>query len=107
MNIEQTEKLIHLLKRNGLSHYKTEKLELSFFYYADSEQSDKSHMKTEINSTQQETSEKLSSEKANMGDPIPHHENEVMNMLRMNDNDLVDKLFPDYSQDHHHMTERD
>lgn len=29
---------------------------------------------------------------------IPHHVNEVANLLKLNDNDLVDKLFPDYSQ---------
>ncbi len=29
---------------------------------------------------------------------IPHHVNEVADLLKLNDNDLVDKLFPDYSQ---------
>jgi hypothetical protein len=29
---------------------------------------------------------------------IPHHMNEVANLLRLNDNDLVDKLFPDYTK---------
>ncbi len=27
--------------------------------------------------------------------PALHHENEVMNMLKLSDNDLVDKLFPE------------
>lgn len=26
---------------------------------------------------------------------IPHHTNEVMSLLKMNDNDLVDKMFPE------------
>lgn len=26
---------------------------------------------------------------------IPHHENQVLNLLRLSDNDLVDKLFPE------------
>lgn len=29
---------------------------------------------------------------------IPHHTNEVKNLLRLSDEDLVDKLFPDYTQ---------
>jgi|SRR5665213_2733239 len=29
---------------------------------------------------------------------IPHHANEVLNLLRLNDEDLVDKMFPDYSE---------
>jgi hypothetical protein len=29
---------------------------------------------------------------------IPHHENKVANLLKLSDNELVDKLFPDYTQ---------
>ena len=29
---------------------------------------------------------------------IPHHVNEVRSLLRLSDNDLAEKLFPDYSQ---------
>ena len=28
---------------------------------------------------------------------IPHHENEVANLLKLNDEQLVDRLFPDYT----------
>lgn len=28
---------------------------------------------------------------------IPHHENEVAKLLKLSDEDLVDKLFPDYT----------
>lgn len=30
---------------------------------------------------------------------IPHNASEVVNMLRMSDADLVDRLFPDYTQE--------
>lgn len=30
---------------------------------------------------------------------IPHHENQVAKLLRLSDEDLVDKLFPDYTQE--------
>lgn len=29
---------------------------------------------------------------------IPHHANEVLGLLKLSDADLVDKMFPDYSQ---------
>ncbi len=29
---------------------------------------------------------------------IPHHENQVAKLLKLSDEDLVDKLFPDYTQ---------
>lgn len=29
---------------------------------------------------------------------IPHHSNEVLSLLRMDDASLVDKMFPDYSE---------
>ena len=29
---------------------------------------------------------------------IPHHENEVLNLLKLSDEQLVDKMFPDYSE---------
>jgi hypothetical protein len=29
---------------------------------------------------------------------IPHNASEVVNLLRLNDEDLVDRLFPDYTQ---------
>lgn len=30
---------------------------------------------------------------------IPHHVNEVANLLKLGDEDLVDKLFPDYTKE--------
>lgn len=30
---------------------------------------------------------------------IPHHQSEVVSMLRMSPNDLVERLFPDYTQE--------
>jgi hypothetical protein len=30
---------------------------------------------------------------------IPHHVNEVKNLLKLSDNELVDKLFPDHTQE--------
>lgn len=29
---------------------------------------------------------------------IPHHENEVAKLLKLSDHELVDRLFPDYTQ---------
>ncbi len=33
-----------------------------------------------------------------VGNEIPHHENEVAKLLKLSDSELVDRLFPDYTE---------
>jgi hypothetical protein len=97
MNALKAEKLFILMKKHGVSHFKTLELEIRM---KDAEAEGPGGNKPSIESLAAKPS-------ASVPDPqaippvevaIPHHVNEVANLLKLNDFDLVDKLFPDYSQ---------
>lgn len=86
MNLREIEELIYLLKRNGVSRFESKELSLRF------------------SSAPQALSPVLSEP----GPPlqaippveaeIKHHANEVKNLLKLSDEELVDKMFPDYTK---------
>lgn len=96
MNPHKAEKLFLLMKQHGVEYFKTLELEI--------------RMGVEIGPVKEPLEPVKAPPKAPRKVPapqsvppveqaIPHHVNEVKNLLKLNDNDLVDKLFPDYTQE--------
>lgn len=92
MNTTKVERLFVLMKQYGVSHFKTLELEIRMGGGAAT---------LSVVSTGPEKSN-LSPPTAAAAPPvdlkIPHHINEVANLLKLDDEALVDKLFPDYTQ---------
>jgi hypothetical protein len=90
MNPQKAEKLFALMKQYGVELFKNEKIEIKMG----------SNTSIVSNFIKSENESKLPEPQAipPVDIKIPHHINEVSNLLKLNDNDLVDKLFPDYSQ---------
>ncbi len=90
MTLKQTERLVALLRKYGVSHFADGSVTI--------------HLRPQaaqvIESPAGSAPEAPESYKHDKATPapvasIPHHENEVLNMLELSDNDLVDKLFPE------------
>lgn len=93
MKLEKTERLITLLKQSGVTYFKDGELEIRLDGHSS------------VSSTAPLTSGFISTPPSfplqavpPVETEIPHHVNEVQNLLKLSDEDLVDKLFPDYSQ---------
>ena len=90
MNPEKAEKLFALMKQYGVEYFKHDELEI------------KLTPGVEIAKAPAITPKKTKKVPVQAAPPvempIPHHVNEVANLLKLSDNDLVDKMFPDYSQ---------
>lgn len=114
MNSQKAEKIFTLMKKYGVQHFKTLELEIKMGVETclDEPSSKKAsdildeHDKSTYGSSGIEGQKLKKSKKAPapqaappVESNIPHHVNEVANLLKLNDNDLVDKLFPDYTQD--------
>ncbi len=96
MNPIKAEKIFSLMKQYGIEYFKHEDLEIKM---------QGTVKNTEMVPSQPSffTEKPLTKPPESQAIPpvevsIPHHVNEVANLLKLNDNDLVDKLFPDYSQ---------
>lgn len=94
MDPKKYEKIFNLMQQFGVEYFKNDELEIKM-----RESSKPVAMPTAI--------KQKPGPKRKLPDPqaippvdmkIEHHVNEVANLLRLSDNDLVDKLFPDYSQ---------
>lgn len=90
MNLKTTESLLKLLKQYGVSHFKNVEVEV---YLNDN--------KPEVIHQQLEATPKTKGPPTAAAAPpvkmeIPHHVNEVANLLKLSDEYLVDKLFPEY-----------
>ncbi len=90
MNLEKTERLIAMLRQNGVSHFKSEDVEIDFGMPT-------KHIEVPTNTQLQEKAPPLQAVPP-VELEIPHHVNEVNKLMKLSDEDLVDKLFPDYSQ---------
>lgn len=88
MNPNKAEQLFIVMKQYGVSHFKTLDLEIRMEGVIVSSPMEPKEIKKVVPSQAIPPVEQK----------IPHHVNEVANLLKLNDNDLVDKLFPDYSQ---------
>lgn len=92
MTIKEVEKLIHLLRSNGVSHFKSLECEISFVPRG-------TVVETLPVVVPQPKVSKTKAPPAQAAPPvqleIPHHVNEVAKLMKLSDNDLVDALFPD------------
>jgi hypothetical protein len=93
MKLEEIAQLIQLLKANGVTRFKSDDIELKF------------GGSVSLDSSAAIIPTKIAETKAPPLQAIPpvdldivHHVNEVANLLKLGDEDLVDKLFPDYTQ---------
>src|ERR1017187_5097289 len=90
MNHNKAEKLFVLMKQYGVSHFKTLEVEIKMEAVCDP-------VKVPL-VTFNETKPVPSQAAPPVDSKIIHHANEVANLLKLSDEDLVDKMFPDYSQ---------
>ena len=93
MKPEKAEKLFQLMKQYGVEHFKSGEVEIKISSVTET-------ARINLPSVTEKASIKAPEPQAipPVEMKIPHHVNEVANLLRLNDNDLVDKLFPDYTQ---------
>jgi hypothetical protein len=93
MNPSKAEKLFELMKRHGVEHFKTMELEIRMH----SSQIAMPEISPKPSIPDSKPAPPLQAIPPNEM-KIPHHVNEVANLLKLNDEQLVDKLFPDFSQ---------
>lgn len=100
MNPIKVEKLFSLMKQYGIEHFKHEDLEISMrkdnaLTGAGLEAGGSTTVSCPIvNPVSSPAPQAIPPVEVK----IPHHVNEVANLLKLDDYALVDKLFPDYSQ---------
>lgn len=88
MNALKAEKLFSLMKQYGVEYFKNENLEIKMTPQA------------ALTSVETPSEQKVVPPQAAppVDMKIPHHINEVADLLKLTDEELVDKLFPDYSK---------
>lgn len=91
MNPQKAEKLFALMKQFGVEYFKHEDLEIKMPHTANTVEISKSTANTVSIAPEPQAIPPTEMK-------IPHHVNEVANLLKLDDYALVDKLFPDYSQ---------
>lgn len=95
MNPTKAEKLFSLMRQYGIAHFKNEQLEIKMGHIPGALIQPEDIVKPEPQVNMSATpSQAVPPVEMN----IPHHVNEVHNLLKLSDNELVDKLFPDFSQ---------
>jgi len=97
MTLKQTERLIQILKASGVTRFKSVDLELEFSNspVSTSGTSVPKPSKRKAASAQPPSPAGAASSLTPKELPIPHHMSEVRSLLKLNDNDLVDKIFPE------------
>jgi len=90
MTLQSTDKLLKLLRSHGVSHFKSPSIEVRI---------DFAPQPSTLHAVGPSLSETKAPESAAAAPPvempIPHHINQVAQMLKMGDEDLVDALFPE------------
>lgn len=90
MNLKEIEDVFLLMRRHGVNHFKNLEMEI------DLEPGQHSLFEPEPKKESKGPPHAAAAPPREM--EIPHHINEVANLLKLNDEALVDKLFPDYTQ---------
>lgn len=99
MKADKAEKLFSLMKQYGIEHFKTSELEIKMSSVTSSQAIPVKKVKQGASPDSNVPVAPPPSQAIPPNEmTIPHHVNEVASLLKLNDNDLVDKLFPDYSQ---------
>lgn len=96
MNPEKAEKLFALMHKYGVELFKNDELEIKMGSIA--VKAEPKELKVPAKTSKPSNKNIPSQAAPPVEIEIPHHVNEVQNLLRLKDEDLVDKLFPDYSQ---------
>lgn len=97
MNIQDTESLMVLMRKHGVSYFKSTEVEIKI----DSQvQSSVVPILGDIPTPSVNVPRGTSGPQTAAAAPpvdmdIPHHDNEVAKLLRLSDEDLVDRLFPE------------
>jgi hypothetical protein len=94
MTIKGTEKLLLLLRTHGVSHFKTPSIEIRI---GASPAPDSVAAVGPVPFQASTTKAPPPQAAPPVEMQIPHHVNEVANLLKLNDDQLVDKLFPDHT----------
>lgn len=103
MTLRQTERLLALLKANGVTHYKSGEVEIILEASVPQGRGAKDNSRTQspkppMNPSLLTRSVVPAQAAPPVASNIPHHTNEVASLLRLDDAALVDRLFPDYTQ---------
>ncbi len=91
MTIKDVEKLIHLLRSNGVSHFKSLECEISFVPHGTPQDTLPVVVPPKVSKVKAPPSQAAPPVQME----IPHHINEVEKLLKLSDNDLVEALFPE------------
>lgn len=92
MNLKGTERFLNLLRAYGVSHFKSPEMEIRIGA-PPTTSPDLSHAVSSPPSQTKAPANAASAPPVEM--QIPHHVNEVAKLLKLNDADLVDALFPE------------
>jgi len=96
MNPEKLEKIFTLMQSFGVEYFKHEDLEIKMSISVQPKEQ-KQNPKTKAgHKSKSKQIEPQAIPPVEMN--IPHKPNEVMGLLKLSDEELVDKLFPDYSK---------
>ncbi len=94
MNPQKTEKLFSLMKQFSVEYLKTSEIEIKM--NRDSSAAPQSGLKADSYVRGEEAKDPSTAAAAPPVDmEIPHHENQVAKLLKLNDEQLVDVLFPE------------
>jgi hypothetical protein len=101
MNLQDTESLLKLMKRHNVSFFKSTEVEIKMGVELSMPTSvvvEKEPTPPDIKLPQDKPDTKSAASAPPVEMEIPHHLNEVAGLLKLSDNELVDKMFPDYTQ---------
>lgn len=95
MNPQKLEKILSLMKSYGVEYFRHEELEIKIGSEPKEQPAPqtKEQVKQQILDIKTPPSQAAPPVESN----IPHHVNEVANLLKLSDDELVDKLFPEYA----------
>jgi len=94
MNPVKCEKIFSLMKQFGVEYFKNSELEIKMSMEKAHEDI-KKHKSKEIKEGRKAPPPQAAPP---VEVTIPHHVNEVARLMKLSDTELVDELFPDYSQ---------
>ncbi len=96
MTAKQMAELIGVLRASGVEHFKSADMEIRFAPAQANHVTDKPSYPSP-NAAVASTSPGTAAAAPPVEMKIPHHVNEVAKLLKLSDNDLVDRMFPDHS----------
>lgn len=99
MKIEKIEQMFALMKQYGVAHFKEDGVEIKFSdAVAPAPTVETQKAPAAVTTPKKPTIKVPLQAVPPVESQVPHHINEVANLLKLSDEELVDKLFPDYTQ---------